>query len=111
MNNVAQTTAARTRPFALTASSDTLWRLGVGALTALVAAFLFARLTVWPPHEDETLALFAGRGSFGELIRTVLGERGGAPLHFVVSWLIARSGGGLSSCASSRSCLRSRACR
>ena len=95
MNNVAQATAARTRPFARTASSDTLWRLGVGALTALVAAFLFARLTVWPPHEDETLALFAGRGSFGELIRTVLGERGGAPLHFVVSWLIARSGGGL----------------
>jgi hypothetical protein len=95
VNNVAQTTAARTRPFALAASPDTLWRLGVGALTALVAVFLFARLTVWPPHEDETLALFAGRGSFGELIRTVLGERGGAPLHFVFSWLIARSGGGL----------------
>jgi Dolichyl-phosphate-mannose-protein mannosyltransferase len=56
---------------------------------------LFARLTVWPPHEDETLALFSGRASFGELIRTVLGERGGAPLHFVFSWVITHSGGGL----------------
>ena len=65
------------------------------ALTAVVAAFLFARLTVWPPHEDETLALFTGRGSVGELWRTVLGERGGAPLHFLFAWVIAHTGGGL----------------
>jgi hypothetical protein len=95
VNNAAPTTAARVRPFAVAASSDALWRLGIAALTAVVATFLFARLTVWPPHEDETLALFAGRGSFTELIRTVLGERGGAPLHFVVAWVIAHSGGGL----------------
>ncbi len=95
MNNAAPTTAGRARPFAVAASPDTLWRLAIGALTAIVAAFLFARLTVWPPHEDETLALFSGRGSLGELIRTVLGERGGAPLHFVFAWAIAHSGGGL----------------
>src|SRR3954463_13665013 len=64
-------------------------------LTAVGAAFLFARLTVWPPHEDETLALFASRGSVGQLIRTVLGERGGAPLHFLFAWVITHTGGGL----------------
>jgi hypothetical protein len=95
VNNAAPTTAERARPFALTASSDTLWRLGVGVLTTAVAVFLFTRLTVWPPHEDETLALFASRSSFGDLIRTVLGERGGAPLHFLFAWMIAHTGGGL----------------
>jgi hypothetical protein len=95
VNNAAPTTAARARPLTLSASSDTLWRAGVAALTMLAAAFFVARLTVWPPHEDETLALFAGRGSFGDLIRTVLGERGGAPLHFLFSWAIAHTGGGL----------------
>jgi hypothetical protein len=95
VNNTAPTAAARARPFALSASPDTLWRVGVAGLTAIAAAFFFARLTVWPPHEDETLALFASRGSFGELIRTVLGERGGAPLHFLFAWSIAHTGGGL----------------
>ena len=47
------------------------------------AAFLARRLTAWPPHEDETLALFVGRDSLGELFDIVLGERGGAPLHFL----------------------------
>ena len=95
MNNAAPTTAERGRPLAIATSSDTLWRVGVGALTAAVAVFLFARLTVWPPHEDETLALFTSRGSVGDLIRTVLGERGGAPLHFLFAWVIAHTGGGL----------------
>jgi hypothetical protein len=95
VSNAAPTTAERARPFALAASSDTLWRFGVGALTAAVAVFLFTRLTVWPPHEDETLALFASRTSVGDLIRTVLGERGGAPLHFLFAWVIAHTGGGL----------------
>lgn len=95
MNNAAPTTAGRARSVALSASPDTLWRVGVAGLTALAAAFLFARLTVWPPHEDETLALFASRGSVGDLIRTVLGERGGAPLHFLFAWVITHTGGGL----------------
>ncbi len=95
VSNAAPTTAERARPLVLSASPDTLWRIGVAGLTAIAAAFFFARLTVWPPHEDETLALFTSRGSVGELIRTVLGERGGAPLHFLFAWVIAHTGGGL----------------
>ena len=95
MNEAAETTAARTRPLALSVSAETLFRLGVAGLTAVTATFLLARLTAWPPHEDETLALFAGRGSVGQLIRTVLGERGGAPLHFLFAWAITHTGGGL----------------
>ena len=95
MTEAAETTVTRARPLELSASHDTLFRIGVAVLTAVAAAFLFARLTVWPPHEDETLALFAGRGSVGQLIRTVLGERGGAPLHFLFAWVITHTGGGL----------------
>jgi hypothetical protein len=71
------------------------FRFGVAGWTALVAVFLLARLTAWPPHEDETLALYVGGGSFGELIETVIHERGGAPLHFVVAWFVSHLGGGL----------------
>ena len=95
MTEAAETTVTRARPLELSASHDTLFRIGVAVLTAVAGAFLFARLTVWPPHEDETLALFAGRGSVGQLIRTVLGERGGAPLHFLFAWVITHTGGGL----------------
>jgi hypothetical protein len=68
---------------------------GVGGLTAGVAAFLLARLTAWPPHEDETLALFVGRNSLTGLFKTVQTERGGAPLHFLCAWLVVHLGGGL----------------
>ncbi len=68
---------------------------GVGGLTAAVAVFLLARLTAWPPHEDETLALFVGRNSLGGLFHTVQTERGGAPLHFLCAWLVVHLGGGL----------------
>ncbi|MEX2211141.1 MAG: glycosyltransferase family 39 protein [Gaiellaceae bacterium] len=63
--------------------------------TLAVAAFLAARLTAWPPHEDEMLALHVARGSLGELVDTVVEERGGAPLHFVLAWLVEQLGGGL----------------
>jgi hypothetical protein len=75
--------------------SELVWRLGIAALTAGVAAFLFIQLSAWPPHEDETLALFTGRGSVNDLIHTVLGERGGAPLHFLFAWVVAHTDGGL----------------
>ena len=71
------------------------FRVGVGACTTAVAAFLLARLTAWPPHEDETLALFVGRDSFPGMLDTVLGQRGGAPLHFLFAWIVAQLGGGL----------------
>jgi hypothetical protein len=71
------------------------FRLAVAAPTLAVSAFLAARLTAWPPHEDETLALFVGQGSLGSLLDTVLGERGGAPLHFLLAWIVEQLGGGL----------------
>jgi hypothetical protein len=60
-----------------------------------VAAFLVARLTAWPPHEDETLALFVGAHKLRDLLNIVLDERGGAPLHFLLAAVAAHSGGGL----------------
>ena len=72
------------------------FRAGVAACAGAVAAFLLVRLTAWPPHEDETLALYVGRGSLESLVETVLGERGGAPLHFLAAWTVAHLGGGLS---------------
>jgi 4-amino-4-deoxy-L-arabinose transferase-like glycosyltransferase len=64
-------------------------------LTAALAGVLGWFLRAWPPHEDETLALFVGRGSFGDLLHTVIGERGGAPLHFTFAWVVVHLGGGL----------------
>lgn len=71
------------------------YRLGVAAVTAFVAAFLLIRLHAWPPHEDETLALFIGRQPLGDLFDTVLTERGGAPLHFLLTHLVALVSPGL----------------
>jgi hypothetical protein len=75
--------------------SPRLWRLGVAATTIAVAVFVVVLLHRWPPHEDEALVLFVGRGSLGELFETVLGHRGGAPLHFLLGWADVRLGGGL----------------
>jgi hypothetical protein len=71
------------------------FELGVAACALGVGAFLIVQLTAWPPHEDETLALFVGRKSLGGLLDTVLDQRGGAPLHFVLAWIVAHAGGGL----------------
>ena len=73
----------------------TPFRLGVGLITVAVFGFLVAQLTAWPPHEDETLALFVGRQPIGDLFDTVLGERGGAPLHFLLTHLVALVSPGL----------------
>lgn len=72
-----------------------LFRLGVGACTAGVLTFLLVQLTAWPPHEDETLALFVGRDSLGGVIGHVTHDRGGAPLHFLVAWAVVHLGFGL----------------
>src|SRR5712691_7010631 len=71
------------------------FELGVAACALGVGVFLVVQLTAWPPHEDETLALFVGRKSLGGLFDTVLDQRGGAPLHFVLAWIVAHAGGGL----------------
>jgi uncharacterized membrane protein len=64
-------------------------------VTAALAGVLGWYLRTWPPHEDETLALFVGRDSIGHLLRTVVTERGGAPLHFLFAWSVVHLGGGL----------------
>ncbi len=75
--------------------SPRAFALGVAACVVGVGSFLLLRLHAWPPHEDETLALFVGRSSFGGLFHSVLGQRGGAPLHYVLAWAVAHAGGGL----------------
>jgi hypothetical protein len=68
---------------------------GVGGIVAVVGAFLVHQLTAWPPHEDETLALFVGRDSLFGVVEHVTRDRGGAPLHFLLAWGVAHLGGGL----------------
>ncbi|MGH3071296.1 MAG: hypothetical protein ACRDNB_03365 [Gaiellaceae bacterium] len=64
--------------------------LGVAAITAAAAGFLFHQLLAWPPHEDEALPLFIGRYPLDQMFQVVLEERGGAPLHFLLAWVLAR---------------------
>jgi 4-amino-4-deoxy-L-arabinose transferase-like glycosyltransferase len=73
---------------------DPFW-CGVALISAGVLGFLLAQLNAWPPHEDETLAFFVGRQPIGDLFGTVLGERGGAPLHFLLTHLVATVSPGL----------------
>jgi hypothetical protein len=101
---VTETTDALTPPVSALATpqpaeaadvSARTFLIGVGGCTAAVATFLSVQLMAWPPHEDETLALFVARDSLEGLLHTVLGERGGAPLHFLLSWIVTHTGGGL----------------
>ncbi len=78
------------------ASAYGLW-IGVGCTMVAALAFLLHQLMAWPPHEDETLALFVGRDSLGGVVEHVTRERGGAPLHFLIAWAIAHLGLGLGS--------------
>src|SRR5215471_7138993 len=71
------------------------FEIGAAACALAVGSFLLVQLTAWPPHEDETLALFIGRKSIPGLLDTVLDQRGGAPLHFLLAWVVAHLGGGL----------------
>jgi 4-amino-4-deoxy-L-arabinose transferase-like glycosyltransferase len=73
------------RPFAL----------GIALTASALATVLVVFIHTWPPHEDETLALFVGRGSLPSVLHNVIVERGGAPLHFLLAWLIVHLGGGL----------------
>jgi hypothetical protein len=88
------------RPPALTrvrarASSVPWFWVSVSATSAALAGALAAYLRTWPPHEDEALALFSGRLSLPDLLHTVVAERGGAPLHFLLAWVVVHLGGGL----------------
>jgi len=83
--------AAAARPLDLSARA---YAIGIAICSAAVATFVLVQIHAWPPHEDETLALFTGRHSFGDAMGIVLGHRGGAPLHFVLAFLVAHLGGG-----------------
>jgi hypothetical protein len=61
---------------------------GVVAITGALAAFLLLRLDALPPHEDETLAFFVSRRALGDVLGIVIGERGGAPLHYLLGHLV-----------------------
>jgi hypothetical protein len=71
------------------------FELGVAACALGVGCFLLIQLQAWPPHEDETLAIFVGRQSLTGVLDTVLDQRGGAPLHFILAWIVAHTNGGL----------------
>jgi hypothetical protein len=87
-----------TRPRSVQVAVRERWfELGVAFCTLAAGAFATIQRSAWPPHEDETLALFVGRDSLHDVLRTVLGERGGAPLHFLFAWAVAHLGGGLGS--------------
>jgi hypothetical protein len=73
------------------------YTLGVVAIAVGLGVFLLFRLHALPPHEDETLAFFVSRGSLGDMLGTVLGERGGAPLHYVFAYLAGLADPGLTS--------------
>ena len=68
---------------------------GSALCAAAVGTLLLTRLRSYPPHEDEVLALFVGRDSLGGVFDTVLTERGGAPLHYLLAWGVVHLGGGL----------------
>jgi hypothetical protein len=72
------------------------YALAVAAMTVGLGAFLLSRIETWPPHEDETLVLFVSRQPLGDLFATVISERGGAPLHFLLAHLVATVSSGLS---------------
>ena len=67
--------------------------LGVAGVAAAAAAFFVVQLMAWPPHEDETLAVFIGRDSLGGVIHHVTHDRGGAPLHFLIAWAVVHARG------------------
>jgi hypothetical protein len=71
------------------------YALAVAAMTAGLGAFLLARIEEWPPHEDETLVLFVSRQPLADMFGTVISERGGAPLHFLLAHLVATLSSGL----------------
>jgi hypothetical protein len=91
--------ASRSLAFTRTRANDIPARwfwTGVAVTAAALAGVLAVYLSTWPPNEDEALAIFIGRGSLPNVLHTVIADRGGAPLHFVLVWAVVHLGGGLS---------------
>jgi Dolichyl-phosphate-mannose-protein mannosyltransferase len=90
--------ASRSLAFTRTRARDipARWfRVGVALTAATLASVLAVYLNTWPPHEDEALAIFVARGSLPHVVHTVIADRGGAPLHFILVWAVVHMGGGL----------------
>ena len=66
------------------------YRLGVAAITAGLGISC-SRACTRCPDEDETLVFFVSHSSLGDMLGTVLGERGGAPLHYLLAYPPASS--------------------
>jgi hypothetical protein len=77
------------------AGAEALARLAVGVEMLALALFGAIHAQTLVPREDEVLALFVGRSGLGSALHQVLGERGGAPLHFVTAWTVVQLGGHL----------------
>jgi hypothetical protein len=88
----------RIRPLSRASTWDLTPRafaIAVGLTSTAVATVLAVFIQRWPPHEDETLALFVGRASLPHMLHTVIAQRGGAPLHFFLAWAVVHFGGAL----------------
>ena len=95
MTETLESPPGRALPALAAALAERGFWLAVGAVAGAVAAFVGHQLMAFPPHEDETLALFVGRDSLAGVVEHVTRERGGAPLHFLVAWAVAHAGLGL----------------
>ncbi|HEX5448880.1 MAG TPA: glycosyltransferase family 39 protein [Gaiellaceae bacterium] len=61
---------------------------GVGGAVALLAVRLIHDVGTKPYSEDEAVAGLIAARPFGELLRTVVWDRGGSPLHFVLAHVV-----------------------
>ena len=73
-----------------------LFAAGVAAFTVATFAFLLVQLNgVAAARGRDAAAVRRPAARSATCFGTVLGERGGAPLHFLLAWVVAHLGGGL----------------
>jgi mannosyltransferase len=71
-----------------TASRPALALVGLIGLTAFLLARLLPDIAGKPLHEDEAVAGLISARPLGDLLHTVVLDRGGAPLHFLLAHLV-----------------------
>jgi hypothetical protein len=71
-----------------TASRPALALIGLIGFTALLCARLLPDVGGKPLHEDEAVAGLISARPLGDLLRTVVLDRGGAPLHFLLAHFV-----------------------
>ncbi len=101
------------RRIELSAALERNWfPLSVAAVMVVAASFLLHQLLAWPPHEDETLALFVGRAAARRAPRARSSRSAAARRSTSSSpGSSPTSGSDSAGCGSSRPPSRSRACR